>query len=101
MLYKNQCNFTNLVNQTSIYELAQVLRNCEALISVDTGTMHFSYANKVPTVCVFYKQNNIKHWAPRKTLYPYTILPQTNSVEDIYTAFKELMQNNNFIRKDS
>lgn len=101
LLYKNQCNFTNLVNQTSIYELAQVLRNCEALISVDTGTMHFSYANKVPTVCVFYKQNNIKHWAPRKTLYPYTILPQTNSVEDIYTAFKELMQNNNFIRKDS
>lgn len=100
-LYKNQCNFINLVNKTTIYELAQVLRNCEALISVDTGTMHFSYANKVPTVCVFYKQDNIKPWAPRKTLYPYTILPKTNSIENIYSAFNELTQNTDFVRKDN
>lgn len=100
-LYKNQYNFINLVNKTTIYELAQVLRNCEALISVDTGTMHFSYANKVPTVCVFYKQDNIKPWAPRKTLYPYTILPKTNSIENIYSAFNELTQNTDFVRKDN
>ncbi|MCQ2754563.1 MAG: glycosyltransferase family 9 protein, partial [bacterium] len=43
-LEKNNCKFINLVDKTTIYELAQVLRNCEGLISVDTGTMHLGYA---------------------------------------------------------
>lgn len=33
------CEFINLVNKTNIYELAQVLRNCKALVSVNTGTI--------------------------------------------------------------
>ncbi len=83
-LEKNNCKFINLVNQTSIYELAQVLRNCKGLISVDTGTMHFSYANGVPTVCVFYKAENIKPWAPTKEFYPNTKILNNSNVDSIY-----------------
>lgn len=89
-LTKNHCEFINLVNQTTIYELAQVLRYSKALISVDTGTMHFGYANKVPTVCLYYQDTNIKYWAPRPNIYPYTIMPEDLSTEGIYKAFREL-----------
>lgn len=84
--------FINLVNSTSIYELAQVLRNCKGLISVDTGTMHLGYANNVPTVCVFYVQDNIKAWAPNPEIYPHTILPTNLSSDGIYDSFRTLVK---------
>ncbi len=49
------CKFIDLVNQTSISELGRVLKNCEALISVDTGTMHLGCAIGIPVCAVFYK----------------------------------------------
>ena len=77
-------NIINLINQTTIYELAQVLRNCEALISVDTGTMHFGYANNVPTYCVFYEEDKIQPWAPDKKLYPKTNILSKRNIDIIY-----------------
>lgn len=92
-LINNGCKFINLVNKTTIYELAKVLRNCKALISVDTGTMHFGYANNIPTLCVFYEQENIMYWAPFKTLYPQTqIISQNITSEEIYNELKELIE---------
>lgn len=91
-LSKCNCNFINLVNQTTIYELAQVLSNCKTLISIDTGTMHFGYANKVPTVCIFYDRGSMKYWAPKQDIYPYTIIPEDLSAEGIYKSFKELQE---------
>lgn len=92
-LLDNGCEFINLVNRTSIYKLAQVLRNCDALISVDTGTMHFGYANNVPTVCVFYEKENIKCWAPDKKLYPNTEIPTSvNSSDEIYSSLLKLLK---------
>lgn len=89
-LEENNCKFINLVNKTSIYELAQTLRNCKGLISVDTGTMHIGYASGVPTVCLFYVENNIIGWAPDKELYPHTILPVDNTSQSIYQAFVQV-----------
>ena len=86
-LVNKGCEFINLVNKTSIYELAQVLRNSDALISVDTGTMHYGYANNIPTVCVFYEIDKIKCWAPDKKLYPNTeILASVNSPDEIHSS---------------
>ncbi len=85
-LKKNNCKFIDLIDKTTIYELAQCLRNCECLISVDTGTMHLGYASGVPTVCLFYVKENITGWVPDKTLYPHTILPENNSSKCIYDA---------------
>lgn len=91
-LKNNNCKFIDLVDKTSIYELAQYLRNCEALISVDTGTMHLGYASNVPTVCIFYVEKTIKGWAPDKNLYPHTILPKNNTPEDIYKACMQIIK---------
>ena len=86
------------INKTSIIELAQILKNCLGLISVDTGTMHFAYANNVPVLCVFYENNTIQHWAPDNHLYPFTLYTQETKSEDIYKSFNNLQ--NNYINKE-
>ncbi len=99
-LLNKGCKFINLVNKTSIYELAQVLRNCEALVSVDTGTMHFGYANNIPTVCMFYEKENIKYWAPNKKLYPNTITLASNVFAlNIADSLIKLLEIDNEYRK--
>lgn len=75
-LINNNCNFINLVNMTTIYELAQVLKCCEALVSVDTGTMHFGCALSVPTVAIFYEIGSEYYWAPKKDLYKAHVIEQ-------------------------
>lgn len=90
-LEENNCKFINLVNKTSIYELAQTLRNCKALISVDTGTMHIGYASGVPTVCLFYVENNIKGWAPDQVLYPHTVVPTNKNPQNIFDACMQIV----------
>ena len=91
-LIKNGAEFVNLVNQTSIYELAQVLRCSEGTISVDTGTMHFSYANDVPTLCLFYKESNVISWAPDKNLYPHTIVVNNFTAGITITIGKKMLK---------
>ena len=34
-------SYINTVGKTTIYELANVIKNAKCLVSVDTGTMHF------------------------------------------------------------
>lgn len=89
-LTDKNCNVIDLVDKTTIYELAQILKTCEALISVDTGTMHFGYANNVPTICLFYKNENIQCWAPNKNLYKFTITTKSANAIDIFNEFCEL-----------
>ena len=78
------CDFVNLVNKTSIYELAQVLKNCKTLISADTGTMHLGYALKTPTLAVFYEKNTLANWAPNPKLYNAITLASNQTPENIY-----------------
>lgn len=82
-LKKAGCNFIDLTNKTSISDLAIVLQQSEALISVDTGTMHLGYAIGVPTVAVFYEKITLKCWAPDKDIYPHTNVLFKPSSEDI------------------
>ena len=73
-LKNRKSNFIDLTNKTTISELASVLKNCEALISVDTGVMHMGCAVKTPTVAVFYEEENIEWWAPRPEIYKSKII---------------------------
>ena len=53
-LKKRGCiNFVDLTDVTTIYQLANVMRLCQAVISIDTGTVHLAYASGVPTVGIF------------------------------------------------
>lgn len=74
-------DFIDLTNKTSFPDLARVIQNCSAVLSVDTGTMHLSYSLGVPTVCVFYRQNTVKYWAPDSNIYA-----NVSIIDDEYTA---------------
>ena len=80
----------NLVDKTSIKQLASVLKKSNGLISVDTGTMHLGCALGIPTIAVFYEQTTISNWAPRKELYNSTLISQDQTAENILSAFKNL-----------
>ena len=89
-LIEKKCNFVNLANKTTIPELASIIKKCNALISVDTGTMHFGYSLSVPTVCVFYLKENISMWAPTEKLYNVKVLDNNQTVENIYEQLEAL-----------
>ncbi len=85
ILTDNNCNFVNLANKTTITELATVIKHCKSLISVDTGTMHFGYANDVPTVGVFYEKEMLHLWLPNEKLYNVKVITENQTAENIYS----------------
>lgn len=85
------CDFINMVNKTSILELGALLKDADALISVDTGTMHFGYAIGTPTVCLFYQNDLAPFWAPDKNLYNVEVLVNDINTENIYSSLKKLL----------
>lgn len=83
-LAKRGCSdFVNLVNKTSISSLANILKLCKVLISVDTGTMHLACAVDTPVAVVFYKTDMIEKWAPREFLYKSVVIKDDYSSENI------------------
>lgn len=85
------CRFINLVNKTSIYEMACVLKSCLALVSIDTGTMHLGCALDVPLAAVFYRDILTYFWTPDDRLYNVKVIKEDRSANNIYTKLKELI----------
>ena len=86
------CEFVDLVNKTTIPELGSVLKNCEALISVDTGTMHYGYSVGVPTTAVFYESITPKNWAPNPDLYNVAVIKNNQTAENICSKTFDLIK---------
>ena len=63
-LKSEKINFIDLTNKTTITELGAVIKNASYCISVDTGTLHFSYAQGVKTIGLFFNPKFVKEWAP-------------------------------------
>lgn len=80
------CNYTDLVEKTTIPELAAILKKCKCLISVDTGTMHFGCSVGVPVTALFYIKTNIPRWAPNPELYPSVVISEDMSAENIFKS---------------
>lgn len=94
-LKKSGCtNFVDMVDVTTIYDLANVLTICSGLISVDTGTMHLGYAINCPTVCLFYNNYDIKEWSPDENLYNVKVLQNVKNVDQIIAEYHELLNRN-------
>ena len=83
------CEFINLVNKTSIYDLGRVLKRCEHLVSVDTGILHMGCAVDIPLTAVFYKEDYITEWAPREDLYNVRLISNNQTAENIYKRIFE------------
>jgi len=87
-------DFVDIVDCTSIPELANVLKACGSCISVDTGTLHLANALNIPVVGIFYI-GLAYMWGSDTNLYPAKILDHDTDGEitpsDIIKAYKELM----------
>lgn len=83
-------NFIDLVDKTTISELASCLKLCKTLISVDTGTMHLGYALELPTVAIFYEDKN-EIWMPNSELYKTVVVKNPENVKVIYETMQELL----------
>jgi ADP-heptose:LPS heptosyltransferase len=85
-------DFVDLTNKTSICQLAQVLKLCKGLISVDTGTMHLACAVKTPVAAVFYLTDYIAKWAPRGFLYKSVVIRDNYDADNIVNSFNDLIR---------
>lgn len=85
-------NYINLVGQTSLPELGALYKRCEAVISVDTGSMHMACAVETPTVALFFK-DNYSYWGPF-TLEKNSILYNQNGIkaQTVYNEVKSLLK---------
>ncbi|MFA4989772.1 MAG: glycosyltransferase family 9 protein [Candidatus Omnitrophota bacterium] len=57
----------NLINKTSLVELAQILKQCRLLISCDSGPMHLAAAAGTPVLALFRNDlpgKTAKRWGP-------------------------------------
>lgn len=89
-LRESHCgDFVDLVNKTSISELAAVIQKCLKYISVDTGSMHLACAVGVDLICLFYidDEKHLKKWAP-KDFYKNVFLKGKISVDEIVALIK-------------
>ena len=89
MLLLGEVNYIDLIDKTDFVQLANILKRCSALISVDTGTMHFGNALNIPTVAVFYTWGK-EMWAPQKVLYKSVVLSDKPTTEEIFQALKQV-----------
>jgi heptosyltransferase-3 len=53
----------NLAGKTSLKELGALIKNCHALITVDTVALHMASALKIPTVAIFGPTSEL-NWGP-------------------------------------
>ncbi|EIW16015.1 MULTISPECIES: glycosyltransferase family 9 protein [Pelosinus] len=88
----NCTDFVDLTNQTTITQLAEVLKRCKAAISVDTGTLHLICALEIPLLALFYvyTEDHLNSWAP-KNLYPHRLMAgEELSVDEMLDAIKTM-----------
>ena len=91
-LKKCTVDYIDMINKTSIPQLAAVLKLSAGLISVDTGTMHLGLAVNTPVTALFYINDagHIAKWGPDQNIYKAAVLKseQCSSNEIFNSALK-------------
>jgi len=89
-------NVINLVNKTTLVELAQVLKLCSLLITCDSGPMHLAQAVGTSLIALFRNDlpgKSAKRWGP--TSDKSTVIQSDSlsniSVEDVFHKVKEVL----------
>lgn len=81
-------NYLNFVGKTSIPELGALYKKCQAVVSVDTGSMHMACAVGVPTIALFFR-DSCNWWAPLKN--PYIYNPDGICAETVYEELQKII----------
>ena len=69
-----QPNVINLIDRLNLEELLGIVKNCDCLISSDTGLVHMTMALKVPLVALFSNNTGGIYISPRRRGKRYSIL---------------------------
>jgi len=92
-------NIVNMINKTSLIELAQILKECKLLISCDSGPVHLSCAVGTPVLALFRNDlpgKTAKRWGPyspdSKVLEKNSLVDIT--VDDVFLKAKEMLSIN-------
>ena len=95
--YDVSAGIINLVNKTTLVELAQILKLCRLLITCDSGPMHLAEAVGTPLIAIF--RNDLpgkcpRRWAPRSR--ESIVIEGKNladiSVESVFDKAKEVLK---------
>lgn len=84
-------NYLNMVSQTTIPELGALYKRCEAVVSVDTGSMHLACAVGARTTALFFRDDST-YWGPvnmEQNSYIYN--PDGISAESVYAEVEKHM----------
>ncbi|MBU0709696.1 MAG: hypothetical protein KJ793_03180, partial [Candidatus Omnitrophica bacterium] len=89
-------NITNLTGQTSLKQLAGMLKKSKLLISGDSGPMHLSCAVGTPTVAIFrddLAEKSPKRWGPWGEGHRVIAKKRLADirVDEVYDAVKEVL----------
>jgi len=87
----------SLINQTSVSELAALMKKLKGYISNDTGTLHVACSTKVPLVAL-YPTKNIANTGPYPPAAHRVLLHRDNldalSVDEVFeTVVKTFLGN--------
>lgn len=84
----------DLINKTTLVELAQVLKQCKLLISCDSGPVHLAASIGIPVVAIFRNDlpgKTAKRWGPWGE--GHIVIEDSSleniSVEDVFSRIKE------------
>jgi ADP-heptose:LPS heptosyltransferase len=83
-----------MINQTSLVELAALLKRCSLLISCDSGPMHLAASVGTPVVALFRNDlpgKTAKRWGPWGS--GHTVIEKVNlldiSVDEVFEKAKQ------------
>ena len=66
------------------------MKNCDCLVSVDTGTMHLGYSIGTKTICIFFETNTKKLWGPDEQIYSNVRVLQNPREVDVLNIVREV-----------
>jgi ADP-heptose:LPS heptosyltransferase len=77
-------NFFNSIQQTSIHQLIYLIKNADAVVSLNTGVAHLACAFDRPT-CVLYANSNPQHgpWSQHSVQFNFEIPEELKSKNEI------------------
>ena len=90
-------DIVDLINQTSLVELAAVLKSCSLLVSCDSGPMHLAAAVGTPVVALFRNDlpgKTAKRWGPWGKGHMVIEKASLNdiSVDEVFNIVKKQLQ---------
>jgi len=90
-LIEENIDFIDLTLKTTIVELGVVLKKAQVSVSVDTGTLHLSYAQGIKTIGIFFNKDKILPWTPQNLDNLKIILGERQGTKKNFVSIKDVL----------